>query len=490
MSTDQSRVAHKLATYENVSDNYLRRRQLIKGANSTLLWALGVGAVISGDFYGWNYGLAAGGFWGLTIATAVMAIMYFCLVYCLAELSAALPHAGGLYSFTRNAFGPYWGFICGVVVAIEYILATAALVFSMSNYLKLVAPNVPAFLVWLLAYGVFGAISVRSLKLTLDVSLLLTLVAIVILVTFYLGMLILGLFNPDLLFNIPADPGQPAWLPKGWAGVFAALPYGIWFYLAIEMLPFAAEETRYVRRDLPKSLISGMVTLLVLSIFTLVLNSAVGGGAAAIGQSSVPLGDGLEAYFGKGFVVTMTTVIALTCGLGASLPTQIYAYGRILFALSRAGYIPRSLSVTNNNAVPANALILGTVIGFICVVLMSLGGGTGAVDAALLNMAVFGAVISYIMVMFSYIKLKIDRPDLTRPYQSPLGIGGAAVGSVLAIVALGACISVPGYRAGVWGIAIALVVATIYFFTIGKNRLVAQAPEEAAALSIRGEFTP
>jgi ethanolamine permease len=481
MSTEESKISQGLATYENVSGNYLRRRQLAKGGTSFLLWGLGVGAVISGDFYGWNYGLAAGGFGGLAIATVVMAIMYICLVYCLAELSTALPHAGGLYSFVRNAFGPYWGFICGVVVASEYILATAALVFSMSNYLKLIAPGVPPLLVWLVAYGVFTTITVRSLKLTLNVSVLLTLIAIVILAVFSLGMLILDVFDPGTLFDIPPDPGQTIWLPKGWQGVFAAIPYGIWFYLAIEILPLAAEETDNVRRELPAALKSGMMTLIILSIFTLVLNSAVGGGPSIIGQSSAPLGDGLEAYFGKGFVVDLTKVIALTCGLGASLPTQIYGYGRILFALSRAGYITRSISVTNSNAVPARALILGTIIGLICVVLMSLGGGTGAVDAALLNMAVFGAVISYILVMFSYIKLKIDHPALPRPYQSPLGIPGAVVGNFLALLALAACISVPGYQPGVWGIAILLAVVTIYFFILGKNRLVAQAPEEAAA---------
>jgi ethanolamine permease len=239
MSAEQSRSSLGLATYESVSGNYLRRRQLTKGANSFLLWGLGVGAVISGDFYGWNYGLASGGFWGLAIAAAVMAVMYFCLVYCLAELSIAFPHSGGLYSFTRSAFGPYFGFICGVVVAIEYILATAGLVFAMSNYFKLVAPGVPPVLVWLVAYGLFTWVTIHSLKLTLNVSVLLTLFAIVLIVVFCLGMLILGVFNPELLFNIPPEPGQAAWLPKGWQGVFAAIPYGIWFYLAIEMLCLA-----------------------------------------------------------------------------------------------------------------------------------------------------------------------------------------------------------------------------------------------------------
>jgi ethanolamine permease len=476
--------AEGLASYETVHESYLRQRRLKGSANGFLLWGLGVGAVISGNFYGWNYGLAAGGFWGMAIATFLMAIMYLCMVYTLAELSAALPHAGGLYSFTRSAFGPFWGFICGVTVTIEYVLATAALVFSMSNYLKPVMPAVPNYLQWIILYIIFVAIAIYSLEVTLNVSLFLTLVAIMVLSIFYVNMLASGIFKPELLFNIPANPGQSAnWLPKGLPGVFAAIPYGIWFYLAIEMLPLSSEETKDVPKNMPAGLISGMFTLIILSLFTLVLNSGVGGGAAAIGQSDVPLRDGLEAYFGKGSTSILLTALALAFGLGASLPTQIYGYGRILFSLSRAGYLPRWISVTSKNNTPYRALILGTLLGLICVILIDQGKGI-QVDAVILNMAVFGAVISYILVMFSYIKLKLSHPDLPRPYESPLGIKGAGVGAALAIFALVACLAVPAYQAGIWGVAIVLVLASIYFFFQSRRHLVGQAPEEAAALMI------
>ncbi len=473
-----------LVSYEAVHESYLRQRRLKGNAGWFLLWGLGVGAVISGDFYGWNYGLAAGGFWGMAIATFLMAIMYFCLVYCLAELSATFPHSGGLYSFTRHAFGPFWGFICGIAVTIEYVLATAALVFSMSNYLKPVLPNVPNYLEWMILYMIFVGIAIYSLELTLNISLFLTLVAIMVLGIFYANMFAAGIFKPELLFNVPADPGQSVyWLPKGWMGIFAALPYGMWFYLAIEILPLASEETKDVPKNLPKGLIFGMWTLVVLSIFTLVLNSGLGGGAATIGKSEIPLSDALDAYFGKGATSILVTAVVLTLGLGASLPTQIYGYGRILFALSRAGYLPRWISVTSKNHTPYRALILGTVLGLICVLLIDQGKVIN-VDAVILNMSVFGAVISYILVMFSYIKLKLSRPDLPRPYQSPLGIRGAIVGAVLAIFSLVACLSVPAYRTGILGVAIVLFLASLYFFFYSRHQLVAQAPEEAAVLMI------
>lgn len=164
-----------LASYENVNDSYLKRRRLSGSAGWPLLWSLGVGAVISGNFFGWNFGLAAGGFWGLAIATFLMATMYLCIAYSIAELSAALPHAGGFYSFTRNAFGPFWGFICGVTIMIEYVLTPAVIVVGITGYLQPLMPAVPVYLLWLFAYAIFVAINIRSVELTLNVGLILTL---------------------------------------------------------------------------------------------------------------------------------------------------------------------------------------------------------------------------------------------------------------------------------------------------------------------------
>lgn len=125
-----------------------------------LLWGLGVGAVISGDYFGWNFGLTAGGFWGLAIATIVMAIMYITMMFCLAELSTALPHAGGLYSFARQAMGPWGGYLTGLAVVIEYVIAPAVIVVGIGGYLNSVFPGVPLWMWWVLAYAIFVGINI------------------------------------------------------------------------------------------------------------------------------------------------------------------------------------------------------------------------------------------------------------------------------------------------------------------------------------------
>jgi ethanolamine permease len=483
-----------IVRYESVEDGYLEKRQLKRSAGWILLWALGVGAVISGDFSGWNFGLAVGGFGGLAIGTLLMAVMYVCMVYSIAELSAALPHTGGFYSFTRNAFGPVGGFICGVTDTIEYVITPAVVVFFIGSYMQTLIPTVPVPVWWVLFYAVFVLINIRGVELTLKVGLVVTAIAAAILVIFGIAALFSGKFQGDLLFNIPPASGQPNWLPFGWGGVFKSLPYAIWFYLAIEQLPLAAEEAHDTVRDIPKALIWGIATLLGLSLLVLLLNPGLPitydvmengkvvetlTGAAAVGKTGAPIADGFKAIFGDGVVTKALTILALT-GLVASFHTIIYAAGRVLFSLSRAGYYPRWISIVSKFHTPAIALILSGLVGLACAALIQFGGAQ--VGPALLNMAVFGAVISYTIVMLAYIQLKVNRPDLPRPYQSPLGIPGAAIGAVLSIVALFACFSDEAYRPGVWGVAIFLAVMIAYFLFYSRKKLVARAPEEEEAL--------
>ena len=482
-----------IVRYESVSQDYLEKRQLRRSAGWVLLWALGVGAVISGDYSGWNFGLASGGFGGLVIATLLMAVMYVCMVYSIAELSAALPHAGGFYAFTRSAFGPLGGFICGVTDTIEYVVTPAVVVFFISSYMQTLLPSVPLSVWWIVFYAIFVFINIRGVELTLKAGLVVTAIAAGVLVIFFLTAIFSGKFQPDLLFNIPPEPGNPNWLPFGWGGVFKAIPYAIWFYLAIEQLPLAAEEAHDTVRDIPKALNWGIITLLLLSLFVLVLNPGLPTtftdpatnqtftGAAAISKSGAPIADGFRAIFGDGAIFTILTTLALA-GLIASFHTIIYAYGRVLFSLSRAGYYPRWISITSRWHTPAIALIVGAVVGLICLFILDQTGQSALIGSTLINMAVLGAVISYAMVMISYVKLKLSRTDLLRPYQSPLGVPGAAIGAALAIVALFACFADPAYQPAVVWVVIFLAVMVAYFLLYSRKKLVARAPEEENAL--------
>jgi ethanolamine permease len=486
--TDRS---SRIVSHDQVDEAYLESRRLKPSAGWILLWAMGVGAVISGDFFGWNLGIRESGFGGLLVATGLMAVMYFCMVYTVAELSSALPHAGGFFSFARSAMGPLGGFVCGLTDVIEYVITPAVIVIGVGGYLnELIFPGVETVAVgwsilwWILAYAIFVLINIAGVSISLRIGLVFAGLAALVLVVFYVSAIVSGSFDIKRLFDIVPKEGHSEWFPQGIRGTFLAIPFAIWFYLAIEQLPLAAEESHNVVRDMPRALVWGMFTLFVLSLLTLIINTGVVG-AARLGDSEAPLAEGFVAVFGLGGTAKVLTLMALV-GLIASFHAIIYAYARVLFALSRAGYIPRVLSLTGKNHTPYVALIVGALLGLSCTLAIqftkSVDGSNSEVGAALLNMAVFGAVISYASVMLSYILLRIHRPELKRPYRSPLGIPGAATGLVLSLIALAATMADRAMIPAIVGVAIFLVAGLVYFFAYSRHHLVAQAPEEEVAL--------
>jgi ethanolamine permease len=484
-------------TYREVGEDYFAKRGLRRHAAFWSLWSLGVAAVISGDFYGWNLGLDAGGFGGLLIATVVIAIMYYGLCFSIAEMSPALPHTGGAYSFARSAMGPWGGFITGLAENMEYVITPAVVVGAMGFLMHDITKslfdiagepwlNSPVTW-WAVFYVIFVGINIIGIETTMRFTVVVNIIALGILAFFFISVLVSGSFDSSLLTNIPPEAGGTSFLPKGLGGIFPAIPFAIWFFLAIEELPLAAEESMDPARDIPRATLWGMTTLVITGALTLFLNTGVGGGAAEIGVSATPLFDGFKAVFGEGTSADLLALIGLF-GLIASFFTIIYAYGRNTFSLSRAGYFPKWLSITHGKRqTPHVALIAGGVVGYALAVLIyqlgkQEGELAGKIVGALLYMAVFGAVISYAMQCLSFIMLRRRLPNINRPYRSPMGVWGAGIAGVIAVVSLISLYSNEDYRPGVYGTLIYFVLGIVYFAVAGRNRLVLS-PEEEFALT-------
>jgi ethanolamine permease len=470
--------------YEDVGSDYHEKRQLQKGAAGWVLLAgLGVAYVISGDFAGWNFGLAEGGWGGLLIATLLMATMYTCMVFALAELSSTISTAGGGYGFGRRALGPWGGFLTGTAILIEYALAPAAIVVFIGGYVESldIFGITSGWPVYLAFYAVFVGIHLLGVGEALKVTFVITAIAVVALLVFVVAMI--PEFSTSNLTNIEPDPdraGSSDFLPFGWQGIWAAFPFAIWFFLAIEGVPLAAEETRDPKKDMPKGLIAGMMILLVFAALMLTFAPG-GGGTDAIQDSDNPLPLAIDEAKGEGtFVGDFVNTVGLF-GLIASFFSIIFAYSRQLFALSRAGYLPRGLSVTSGRKVPTIALIVPAAIGFLLAAITEDG-------ATMLNIAVFGATVSYVLMMLAHIVLRSREPDLERGYRTPGGTATSGVALVLALLAVVATFLVDEKAAlitlGVYA------AAALYFFVYSRHHLVSSAPEEefAAITSAESEL--
>ncbi|MBT37837.1 MAG: ethanolamine permease [bacterium] len=476
--------------YEEAPAGYFEGRALRRYAGVGSLWALGVGAVISGDFFGWNFGIAAGGFGGLLIATVVITVLYGGLCFSVAEMTSALPHTGGAYSFARSAMGPWGGYVTGLAENMEYILTPAVIVVGIGGYLGAIfgTPDAWAPLWWLVSYAVFVGLNIVGVEATFRFTVFITLLALAILAVFWIGSLGHLDFSRHA-FDIEPEPGGSAFLPFGWGGVLAALPFAIWFYLAIEQLPLAAEEARAPQRDLPHGLLLGLATLVVCAFLTLVLSAGIAPGAAALGRSNEPLFAGLRTIFGVGIGAKSLALLAVA-GLVASFHTIIFAYGRQIYSLSRAGYFPRWLSVTHaRRQTPHVALVAGAALGYAVAFAIHWLGSDHPVGAVLLNMAVFGAVVSYGLQMLSFLLLRRRFPGVERPYRSPLGSAGAWVALAISLLTLVALfVADPIYRKVVIGATAWYALGLVWFALWGRHRLLL-APEEVFALR-GGEEAP
>ncbi|QZT65029.1 ethanolamine permease [Mycolicibacterium austroafricanum] len=459
------------------SDAYLQKRQLKKGSAGWILLAgLGISYVVSGDYSGWNFGLGQGGFGGLAIAAVVIAAMYLAMVLGMAEMSSALPAAGGGYTFARRALGPWGGFATGTAILIEYSIAPAAIATFIGAYVESLGlfGITDGWWVYLAAYAIFIGIHLSGVGEALKVMFVITAIALVGLVVFAVAAI--PHFDSTNLTDIAVTDaaGASALLPFGLLGIWAAIPFAIWFFLAIEGVPLAAEETAEPERNVPKGIIAGMAVLLVTCVTVLVLTTGAGG-AAAMSESGNPL---VEALGDSGWA-KVVNYIGLA-GLIASFFSIIYAYSRQLFALSRAGYLPTVLSVTNSRKAPTLALIVPGVIGFL---LSLIGQG-----ALLLNMAVFGAALSYVLMMVSHIVLRRREPDMPRPYRTPGGVVTTGFALVIAVLAVIATFLVDSVAALCCLVVFAAFMA--YFGIYSRHHLVANSPDEefAALAAAEGEL--
>jgi ethanolamine permease len=392
-----------------------------------LIWGLGVGYVISGAYFGWNLGLPEGGPYGMLLATGLVTILYVSFVLGYAELACALPRAGGVFVYTSRAFGPQVGFIGGVAQLVEYMLAPPAVAFAIGSYINQTIPAIPIPVIAVAAYVVFTAINIWGVKLSVTFELVLTVIAVIELCVF--GVIALPNFSWEA-FSTDA-------LPHGWSGAFAALPFAIWFYLAIEGIANVAEEAKDVQRDLPRGFLWAMATLVGLTAITLF------GAVGAAGWQAVVYPDPSNPTVTSDSPLPMAVahivsrespLFALLTGIGligliASFHGILIAGSRALLEFGRARYAPAIVGEVNaRTKTPVVALLVNLGIGLITL-------ATGETSQIIL-IAVFGALTLYLLASAAVIKLRLSEPQLARPYRAPLYPLTPIVAAALSVVCI------------------------------------------------------
>jgi ethanolamine permease len=422
-----------------------------------MLWGLGVGYVISGMYFGWNLGLEKGGTLGLAIATVFIILMYVTFTFSYTELACAIPKAGGGFDYANRALGKDLGFISGMAQNIEFIFAPPAIAFAIGAYFNLFFPQFPVLAIAIFAYLLFTALNIYGVKAAATFELVITILAV--------GELLL--FSGITLPQLEIKNLQQNAFPNGWQGVLAAIPFAIWFFLAIEGVANVAEEAVNPRRTMLIGFGSAISTLVVLCILTFLSSVGVAGWEAIVykpdgSTSDSPLPLALSKVVGGNNLLYHLLITIGLFGLIASFHGIILAAGRASFEFGRVKMAPVFLGKIHPRfQTPANALLINMIIGVVAL----LTGKT----AEIITISVFGALTLYIISMVALLQLRKKEPGLERPFKVPMYPVFPVIALIIATVSL---VAMTIYN---------LKLALVYFLLMGSC---------FAAFKIFGNKTP
>jgi ethanolamine permease len=411
---------------------------LKKSLGSLHLWGIAVGLVISGEYFGWSYGWAQAGTLGFLVTTILIAAMYTTFIFSFTELTTSIPHAGGPFAYSYRAFGPLGGFVAGFATLIEFVFAPPAISLAIGAYLNVQFPALDPKLVAVGAYVLFMGLNIAGVTIAATFELFVTVLAIIELLVF------MGVVSPGFNwanFTAKGWSGEDAFTSASVGGIFAAIPFAIWFFLAIEGTAMAAEEAKDPKRTIPRAYIAGILTLVFLAFGTMLFAGAVGDWTA-LSNINDPLPQAMKVVVGESSGWLHMLVWIGLFGLIASFHGIIMGYSRQIFALSRAGFLPPALArVHPTRKTPHWAIIAGGVVGIAAIFsdeLVTIGGLP--LTANIVTMSVFGAIVMYIMSMASLFRLRRIEPDLDRPYKAPFFPVFPAIALITALIALAAMI--------------------------------------------------
>lgn len=380
---------------------------LKKTLTPLMLWGLGVGYVISGMYFGWNIGLDKGGTVGLGIATFFILIMYITFSLSYSELACAIPKAGGVFDYVGRAYGKDIGFVAGMAQWIEFVFAPPAIALGIGAYFHLLFPTIDAMVFAIAAYFIFTGINILGVKISATFELIITIIAVGELSLF--AALTLPHFQVQ---NLQTNP-----FPHGVEGIFAAIPFAIWFFLGMEGLANVAEETINPQKNITKGFGYSMATLGILAAMTFCSAVGVGGWEKVVYDkagniSDSPLPMALGQITGEGGIMYHMLVSVGLFGFVASFNGLLLAAGRCTYEFGKVGQFPRVLGKVHPKfSTPHWALVFNMVIGIIAL----FSGRTGDI----ITISVFGAICLYIFSCFSILRLRKTEPQLERPFRVP-----------------------------------------------------------------------
>ena len=338
---------------------------------------------------------------------AIVPIVFICGILSLftmfsyAELGTAIPLAGGEYTFAKVAYGGFPSFLTGWFEWLSNMFYTALSAIGFAYVVSYLFPQINIPLTAVIVVIIFAIVNLRGTKETGTVGTIITAIVLAILGIFVIG-------GWSYVQGTQAAP--PSSSPIGLIGIFMAIAYLFELYLGAEAVAAAQAEVKNPGRNIPLAIVLSAVVLIAL--YTSVVSVAVGiVPPDVLSQQSSPIAFVAEQALGPAGAVLITIGLAIA-GLAAT-NEAIMAQSRVLYAMSRDGYLPKGLcKIHKRFCTPHVAIIVGAIFTMIF-------AATGFVNFAVYAVNL-GFIIGFSIVNLSVIKLRKIAPHLKRPFKAPL----------------------------------------------------------------------
>ncbi len=341
------------------------------------------------------------------LSFAITGLIVLLVMRMLAEMAVALPAVGSFYEYARLAWsdrpalGDLAGFVTGWMYWYFWVIVVAQEAVAGANLVRYWLPNEPT---WVVSLGLLLSLTVTNLisvRIFGEFEFWFASIKVVAIIVFLLlaGLFVVGLW-PGAGRHVANLTAHGGFAPNGILPILTGAVAATGFYFGAEIVPIAAAETAEPAKAVAKAMNSVISRVLffyvgsILLIVCLVPWNSLG--------IATPYVTALEAMHIPGGPDIMNAVV-LTAVLSA-LNSGLYASSRMLFALTRRGDAPRVLATLSGNGVPTRAILLGTLFGYVAVIMSYVSPDT--VFAFLVNSYGTVAIFVYVLIAMSELRLR------------------------------------------------------------------------------------
>lgn len=403
---------------------------------------------------------------GVLISYIFGAVIAMIMGYALAEMASVHPVAGSFGVYADKYVSPWAGFSVRMTYWFAQTVAIGAEVTAVGLYFGYWFPAIPAS-VWIVASSVLVlAVNAANVKMfgTLESSF--AMIKVIAIVAFILlgAALIFGIGQPAFgLSNLTAHGG---FLPNGWTGVWLALTLVITSYMGIEVVAVTAGEAEHPEESVPRALRSMVIRLIIFYVLAIFIILAVTPWPTIAETGGKLTGSPFVKVFrqiGIPFAGGIMNFVVISAAL-SSVNTNLYLCSRMIFSLSRAGYVPRTLGSVDSRGVPLTALSASGA-GMVAAIVLALKGQQGFL--LLYGTAVAAMFFVWTVILITHIRFRQALPR-ERLQTLPVRMPGHPVVSVFGIVVILSLAASTVFVAGLeWTVPLFLawlVLITCFFF--------------------------